>query len=287
MVSWFPMSMKRLKHWITFSQTVLMRVSPNWRSNRDLFAASSDCPPDLLCTEYDILDVLHSLDVTKAKLPDGISAVMLKATALNIAKGVMILFNESIQLGEVPKEWKMSSVKPIPKDNDTCQSSNYRPISLLSILSKLLERHLYKHILKHIESSMPLAQQQWRFRSGWSTVSALLDVTHKWLQSMDKGKEICAIFFDLRKAFGSVPHRSLLEKLKACGIDEHILSWLFSYLCGRVQSVVLDVKTSTSTPVISGVPRGSVLGPLFFLIYFNESASEQLNLGTNITCTER
>ena len=130
---------------------------------------------------------------------------------------------------------------------------------------------------------MPLAQQQWGFQSGRSIVSALLDVTHKWLQSMDKDKEICAIFFDLCKAFDSVPHRLLLEKLKACGIDEHILSWLFSYLCGRVQSVVLDGKTSTATPVLSGVPQGSVLGPLLFLIYFNDSASEQLNLGTNIT----
>ena len=111
-----------------------MRVSPNWRSNRDLFAASSDCPPDLLCTEYDILDVLHSLDVTKAKLPDGISAVMLKATALNIAKGVMILFNKSIQLGQVPKEWKMFSVILIPKDTDTCPTNQLSPnISTVNI----------------------------------------------------------------------------------------------------------------------------------------------------------
>ena len=98
-------------------------------------ASSLDCPPELLCTEDDILDLLRSLDVTKANGPDGISAVMLKATAPNIAKGVMILFIKSIQHEDVPKKWKTSSVIPIPKDNDTCQPSNYRPISLLSVLS--------------------------------------------------------------------------------------------------------------------------------------------------------
>ena len=120
---------------------------------------------------------------------DNISATMLKATA-TIAKGVMILFNKSIQLGEVLKEWKKSSVVPIPKVNNACQPSNYRPISLLSVLSKLLERHLYNmHILKHMEATLPLALQQLGFRSGRSTVSALLDITHKWFQSMDDGKE--------------------------------------------------------------------------------------------------
>ena len=95
-----------------------------------------------------------------------ISATMIKATATSIASGLTTLFNKSIQLGEVPKEWKTSSVVPIPKGNNTCQPSNYRPISLLSILSKLLERHLYKHILQHVESTMPLALQQWGFYSG-------------------------------------------------------------------------------------------------------------------------
>ena len=187
---------------------------------------------------------------------------MLKATAYSIAKSVTILFNKSIQSGVVPDEWKLSSVVPIPKAKEMNQPSNYRPISLLSILSKLLEKHVYKLILKHVESSTPLALQQWGFRSGRSTVSALLDVTHNWSQTLDTGKEVCAVFFDLRKAFDSVPHRSLLEKLQSSGIDCYILKWLFSYLHNREQYVVLNGKRSPPNRVTSGVPQGSVLGPL-------------------------
>ena len=94
-------------------------------------------------------------------------------------QGVKILFNKSIKLGEIPQDWKKSLVVPVPKDKDTSEPSNYRPISLLSILSKLLERHLYKHVLKYIEATMPLVLQQWGFRQGRSTTSALIDVTHK------------------------------------------------------------------------------------------------------------
>ena len=197
-----------------FSNCFNTCVPPLTEKDYELFSTtSSDCLSELLCTEDDnILELLLSLDTTKANGPGDISVIMLKNTAPAIAKGVMILFNKSIQLGEVPREWKKSSVVPIPKGSDTSQPSNYRPISLLSVLSKLLEKHLYKHILKHTESTMPLTLQQWGFRSGRSTVSALLDVTHKWLQSMDMGKEVCAVFFDLRKAFDSAGPPSIIAR---------------------------------------------------------------------------
>ena len=131
--------------------------------------------------------MLLTLDTSKSSGPDGISAAMLKATATSIGKGITAFFNKSIKCGQLPKEWKISAVVPTPKEDDSSQPKNYRPVSLLSILSKLLERHMYGTIIlyEHLESTTPLALQQWGFRTKRSTVSALLDATHNWLQSLD------------------------------------------------------------------------------------------------------
>ena len=191
---------------------------------------------------------------------------MLKNTAHSIATGVTTIFNLSLKNGELPTEWRVPAVNPIPKGTAKTEVSNYRPISLLSILSKLLEKHVHKLILDHMDSVSPLASQQWGFRSRWSTVSALIDATYNWAQAIDNGKEVCALFFDLRKAFDSVPHRLLLDKLKISGLNEHLVKWTFSYLYNRKQYLVLNDAESLKILVLSGVPQGSVLGPLLFFL---------------------
>ena len=140
-----------------------------------------------------------------------------KNTAHSTVKGVTIIFNLSLKNGELPTEWKVSAVNSILNGTAKTRVANYQPISLLSILSKLLEKHVHKLLLEHMENASPLAPQQWGFHSRRSTVSALIDATYNWAQAIDNGKEICAFFFDLCKAFDSVPHRLLLEKLKASG----------------------------------------------------------------------
>jgi len=203
-----------------------------------------------LCTEEEVLKLLLSLDVTKSSGPDGISANMLKATAITIASSLCKLFNLSITTGQFPAAWKISNVVPIPKDGDKSVPNNYRPISLLSIISKLLERHVHGKVMKHLNEFHPLSDHQWGFRPGKSTTHALLSATNEWFKILDDGADVGAIFFDLSKAFDSVPHKALLEKLKDIGLNRLLLKWITDYLTNRKQQVVVNGEISEELPVL-------------------------------------
>ena len=177
----------------------------------------------------------------------------------------------------------MSNIVPISKAGESTNPCHYRPISLLSILSKLLEKHVASLLADQIQNNSFISDSQWGFLPGRSTTSALLSVTNDWHKCLDSGYEICSIFLDLQKAFDSVPHRNLLLVLEQLAVHPILIKWICSYLTSRVQRVVVNGAISREVHAISGVPQGSVVGPLLFLIYINSASGLLFSPRTYIT----
>ena len=156
------------------------------------------------------------------------------------------------------ESWK---VIPIPKGKHLQLPSNYRPITLLPIVSKILERHIFNILRDFIHNQCPLSSNQWGFCSGKSTSAALAYITHCWNAKLHTGVDICAVFFDLRKAFD----RALLQKLSKLDLPPLLFQWLQDYLTGRFKQVAIGEAISRLLPVLLGVPQGSILGPLLFI----------------------
>ena len=214
--------------------------------------------------------LLKDLNPHKAAGPDQLKPLVLQKLRDVIAPILQVIFQRSLDTGRVPKDWSTAFVCPLFKKGDTSLASNYRPISLTSILCKVLEHVVTTNIVSHMDKYNLLYDLQHGFRSKRSCETQLVTLIEDLMWNSIAGNQTDLVLLDFSKAFDKVSHQKLLLKLHRYGIRGPTLKWIQAFLSDRTQTVVIDNEKSATVPVTSGVTQGSVLGPILFLIYIND-----------------
>ena len=199
-------------------------------------------------------------------------ATSIKLAATTLLQPLQFIINQSLQTNIFPNQWKIAKLLPLHKGKGSCQYSptNYRPISILPVVSKLVEKAVQGQMLQFLNSTNQLNRNHHAYRKNFSTTSAMLQLTDRIYRATDKNLITTLLTVDESSAFDCVPHGILIEKMRLYNFSEEVITWFVSYLSGRSQYVEINTKKSKMTTMKTGVPQGSVLGPLVYTLYINE-----------------